>query len=105
MGRSPSLANPFSKLLKYNRIFQFAPLARREIFRQRDGPVTNADEAIHPAAGRLEKTPHLAVASLREHHAIPAVGAGRVPFLPYGSEGGDAVFKLHPAAQLLQVGI
>src|SRR5882672_6519451 len=103
MGRSPSVADRLSKLLKYNRIFQLTPASRREIGGQRDRSVANADEPAHLRPDRFEKPAHLAVAALLQRHAIPAIGTRARLFLPDRIKGGEPVFELHATAQLLEV--
>src|SRR5258706_932185 len=79
MGRSPSLADRISKRLKYNRIFQFAPVSRRKIGRERERSVAYADEAVYAPADPLEKPPDLSISSLPQRHAVPSIGT-RHPF-------------------------
>src|SRR5437660_12491977 len=63
------------KLLKFNRIWQLAPLSRRQIARQLDRAVANADQTADAGADRLEQAPNFAFAALLEHHPVPAIGA------------------------------
>src|SRR3989442_6586007 len=63
------------KLLKFNRIWHLAPLSRRQIARQLDRAVANADQAAHARADRLEEAPHLAFAPLAQHDPVPAIRA------------------------------
>src|SRR5688572_3978858 len=63
------------KLLKYNRIFQFTPAARRKIGRQLERPVTHAYQAAHGMPDRLKKAAHFAVAAFLEHHPVPVVAS------------------------------
>src|SRR5258706_7865221 len=105
MGRSPSLADRISKRLKYNRIFQFAPVSRRKIGRERERSVAYADEAVHARADRLEKPPDLAIASLPQRHAVPAIGTRRRFLLNNRVESRRPVLQLHAAAELSDVRI
>src|SRR4051794_7502980 len=105
MGRSPSVADRSSKLLKYNRIYQFAPLSRCEIGGERGGPVADAGEGSGLCARRLEKPPHLAVAAFFQDDPIPAVGAGGFSLLADRGERCLAIFELDSGAELLEVGV
>src|SRR5690606_9421424 len=51
------------------------PHAALELARQFDGAVAHAHQPAYRQANRFEHTAHLAVASLRQRHAIPVVGA------------------------------
>src|SRR5262245_11282146 len=89
MGRSPShskLRPAPAKLLKFNRFLlpeqpgnplwrQFAPFAGIEIGRQLDRPVAHANQPADLGPDCVEHSPHLAIASLAQHHPVPAVGA------------------------------
>src|SRR5205814_741611 len=77
MGRSPSFDAVPLKRWKFNRIWHLAPLPRRQIARQLDRAVADADQTADPGADRLEQAPHFAFATLSEHHPVPAVGAAR----------------------------
>ncbi len=101
MGRSPSFCLHPSKLLKFNRICYLAPLSGREIARQLERPVADADEAADASADGFEKTPHLAVAAFLQHHAIPAIGASRSAGIDRldALERGLPVVQLHASPQ------
>jgi len=107
MGRSPSVrfndrSNNYRdrraalKLLKYNRIFDFAPASGLQIFWQTQRSVAHASEAIHFCADRFEKSTHLAIPSLAQSHSIPDITAGALPFSlrPNGRERRGSIFKL-----------
>src|SRR4249919_1895545 len=92
------------KLLKYNRIFDFAPASRRQIPRQTERTVAYSSQAIHLGANRLEKPAHLPVPSFSEHDSVAPVAAGALPrfFLAYGNESGDAILEMDAAAKLFK---
>ena len=105
MGRSPSFCLHPSKLLKFNRIYEFAPHSGRKIARQLDRSVADPDEPAHARADGFEHAAHLAVASFPERHAIPAVRAGagaRIDGLD-PLESCLAILKLHAAPELFKV--
>src|SRR5713226_1083398 len=70
MGRSPSFSPLPLKLLKFNRIWQLAPLSRTQIGGQIDRSVAHASEAAYGMPEGLEKSPHLAIASFAQHNAV-----------------------------------
>src|SRR5262245_49260656 len=104
MGRSPSVyCSTCSKLLKYNRIFDFAPASGREIGGQFDGSVAHPDQAADGRAGGLEDAPDFPVAPLAQRHAIPAVGALGRAVGNDALKGSRAVFELNAFRQSLLV--
>src|SRR5467141_5143226 len=93
------------KLLKFNRIRHLAPLSRRQIARQLDRPVAYADQAADAGADRLEQAPHLAFATLSEHHPVPAIGAGRGALVRWSDalERGRPIVKMDASRQFFKV--
>src|ERR1044072_327733 len=95
-----------SKLLKFNRIWDLAPLSRRQIARQLDAPIAHAQEPAHARAHGLEHAAHFAVTPFLERHAIPAVCATSGPRVRRldALEGGRSIRELDAAAQLFNIG-
>jgi hypothetical protein len=107
MGRSPSLQNDCAtalKLLKYNRILDFAPASGRQIFRQTHGSITHAQQPVYACADRFEKPPHLAIAPLAKDDTVRLVAARTLlhAFLTDGNEGGDTIFKMDSGPQFFK---
>src|SRR5205085_10559759 len=93
-----------TKLLNYNRIFDFAPASGRQILGQAQRPIAQAHEAIYLRADRLEKTPHFPIAAFLECYAIPGVAARGLPSFrgADGSEGSHPILKLDAGAELFK---
>src|SRR5438270_499021 len=93
------------KFLKFNRIWQLAPLSRRQIARQLDRAVANADQTADAGADRLEQAPHFAFAPLPEHHPVPAIGTRRGAFVRRRNarKRSPPIVKMDASRQLFKV--
>src|SRR5512139_1683774 len=80
-------------------VVEFHLLPATQLRRQHDRTEADAREPRHGEAEMLEQAPHLALAALLDHHAVPAVGA-----LAACGEAAlqlrRAVVELHPGEQL-----
>src|SRR5690606_11323787 len=111
---SPPFATP-PKLLKFNSFLwaeqlldtpggHFAPAARRQVPRQREGAIAQAHEPAHPSPDRLEEPPHLAVAPFAQAHPVPAVGPFPAALDGVDAlEGGPAIGELDAGLQLREL--
>src|SRR4051812_21363007 len=107
MGRSPSLhfyRAAALKLLKYNRIFDFAPASRWQIVGQAQGAVAQEHEAIYLRANRLKEAPHFAISTFLQRHAVPGVASRGFPSFhwPDGSERRRAILNLDAGAEFFK---
>src|SRR3989442_3733450 len=93
------------KLWKFNRIWHLAPLSRRQIARQLDRAVADADQTADSAADRLEQAPHFAFATLSQHHPVPAIGAPSGTFVRHldALERGAPIVELDAPGQFLKI--
>lgn len=76
-----------------------------QVARQIERPVTHADQAAHLPAERLEKPPHLALATFPQHNPVPAVGCGRLSALFRGNavERRAAIVEMDAAPQFFKI--
>src|SRR2546425_3708743 len=93
------------KLLKFNRIWDLAPLSRRQIARQFDRAVADADQTADAGADRLEQAPHLPFATLSQHHPVPAIGAPSGTFVRHldALERSAPIGELDASRQFLKI--
>ena len=79
--------------------FEFQPTPATQACWQCDGAETNANQPAHGEPDRIEQTPNLAVAPLRDHYPIPAIGSRPADFLDNGKSRG-AILEFNPSQQL-----